>query len=277
MDYGHLRNVGDTILYDFATWKKDGTGLVSFVSGAVALFEDSAPTIAISGGVTLTTDYNSNTGSNHVSIVATTANGYLYDTGYTLKVTGGTVDSVSVVGVPLFKFRTFSANGDGIVSRGLLQASGSTTVFCLPSGQRSGVQVGDFLKPVGIPGRFIDTYNSGTGTGSVATAYISDPSGLAYTVFGTAPADANFPIPATLSASERNAIADALLDRVDAIESGITPRGSLRLLTADAAGQITGADTATPSILNPSGSKTRILGAGVDSVGNRAQPTLDLS
>lgn len=81
----------------------------------------------------------------------------------------------------------------------------------------------------------------------------------------------------TLSTTERNAVADALLDRADAIEVGLTPRQSHRLQVAAAAGKLSGAATATATIRNAvADSKDRIV-ATVDASGNRTAVTTDVS
>jgi hypothetical protein len=76
-----------------------------------------------------------------------------------------------------------------------------------------------------------------------------------------------------LTAAERNAIADAHLDRADAIETGVTPRQAHRLEVAAAAGVTSGMATAAPLVKNPAGTKTRVT-AVADVDGNRTSITL---
>lgn len=64
------------------------------------------------------------------------------------------------------------------------------------------------------------------------------------------------------------AIATALLDAADAIETGVTPRIALRAILAMVAGEITGAETTTPTITNPAGTATRVT-MTTDADGNR--------
>jgi hypothetical protein len=60
-----------------------------------------------------------------------------------------------------------------------------------------------------------------------------------------------------------NEIADALLDRSSAIETSVTPRGALRLILAEAVGNVTGLDTGNVVIKNGvAASKTRIAATG---------------
>jgi len=79
-----------------------------------------------------------------------------------------------------------------------------------------------------------------------------------------------------LTAAERNGIADAYLDRADAIETGITPRLAERYIAAACAGLLSGSQTATEvfkGIGQSSAGTTRIT-ATVDSSGNRSAITL---
>lgn len=90
----------------------------------------------------------------------------------------------------------------------------------------------------------------------------------------TKPADTQ---PASLSSSERNAVADATLDRADAIEVGLTLRQAQRVQAAAAAGELSGAATTTVTIRNAQAdSKDRIV-ATVDADGNRTAVTLDVT
>jgi hypothetical protein len=78
----------------------------------------------------------------------------------------------------------------------------------------------------------------------------------------------------TLTSGERNSVADALLDRSAGIETGYTPRQSLRIMLAALAGKLSGAATTTVTIRNAPDTKARIT-ATVDEDGNRSAITLD--
>jgi hypothetical protein len=81
----------------------------------------------------------------------------------------------------------------------------------------------------------------------------------------------------SLTTAERNSIADAYLDRADAVEVGLTPRQSMRLVAAANAGKISGAGTVTITFRNAvADSKNRIV-ATVDSNGNRSAISYDVS
>jgi hypothetical protein len=72
-----------------------------------------------------------------------------------------------------------------------------------------------------------------------------------------------------------NQNADALLDRTDSVETGLTLRGALRIIASACAGKVSGAGTATVTFRNAVGdSKNRIV-ATVDSSGNRSTVTTD--
>lgn len=81
----------------------------------------------------------------------------------------------------------------------------------------------------------------------------------------------------SLSTSGNNAAADALLDRTDAIETGLTPRQAARLGAAADAGVLAGAATTSVTIKNAvANSKTRIT-ATVDADGNRSAVSTDVT
>jgi len=79
-----------------------------------------------------------------------------------------------------------------------------------------------------------------------------------------------------LTSGERNAVADAQLDRADGIETGLTPRQLGRVAYAASAGKLSGAATTTVKVRNKADAKDRIT-ATVDADGNRTAVTLDLT
>lgn len=95
--FGDIR-LGDTMHFKFTT-RQFSTGAPFTLAGtpAVAAYPN-ASTTEITAGITLTVDFDSRTGLNHLTIVATSGNGYATSSHYILVITAGTVDSVSVVG-----------------------------------------------------------------------------------------------------------------------------------------------------------------------------------
>lgn len=88
----------DTIYIRFTT-RAFATGIPTTLAGSPVLsaYEENNLT-QITAGVSITVDYDSVTGLNQVTIVATAANGYENSKSYDLVITTGTVSGVSVVG-----------------------------------------------------------------------------------------------------------------------------------------------------------------------------------
>ena len=111
---------------------------------------------------------------------------------------------------------------------------------------------------------------TGSGSGHIAAdLHESQPGSIHATTFEAGAIDA-----AALAADAANEIADALLDRADAIETGLTLRGAIRLDTAALAGKLSGAAGTTVTIRNVGDTKARIT-ATVDADGNRSAVTTD--
>jgi hypothetical protein len=81
---------------------------------------------------------------------------------------------------------------------------------------------------------------------------------------------------ATLTPAADNEIADALLDRTSAVESGVTVRQVLRLIAAVLGGKSSGLDTGNPVFRNLGDSKN-VVTATADADGNRTSVTTDLT
>lgn len=90
--------VGVTLDFHFTT-RRFTTGAPHTLAGTpvISAYEDNGTT-EITAGVTLTADFDARTGLNHVRVVATGGNGFEAGKSYSLVITTGTVDSVSVVG-----------------------------------------------------------------------------------------------------------------------------------------------------------------------------------
>lgn len=100
--HGDIKS-GDSVDLKFTT--VDATGLPATLGGTpvVSAYEQNSLT-QITAGITLTTDFDSVTGLNHVRIAATTGNGYEAGKDYQLVITTGTVDGNSVVGYVVGSF-----------------------------------------------------------------------------------------------------------------------------------------------------------------------------
>src|SRR3990172_3713325 len=80
-----------------------------------------------------------------------------------------------------------------------------------------------------------------------------------------------------LTVAERNAVADALLDRVDAIEVGLTFRQAVAIMAAALAGKPSGLPGLTPIFRNAVADSKNRISATVDADGNRLTITYDLT
>lgn len=81
-----------------------------------------------------------------------------------------------------------------------------------------------------------------------------------------------------VAADAANEIADALLNRANAIETGLTPVQALRLMAAALAGKVSGGGTGTVTVRNAvADSKDRIVATTPDANGNRTAITVDLT
>jgi phage gp36-like protein len=96
--------VGTTIYLKFGTRRPSTGASYALASGAVSVYKDNSTTQS-TAGVTLTADFDALTGCNHV-VIDTSADGTFYSSGseFQLILTGGTVDSISVVGQVVGEF-----------------------------------------------------------------------------------------------------------------------------------------------------------------------------
>ena len=108
--------------------------------------------------------------------------------------------------------------------------------------------------------------------GSVANALVSGRVDSS-----TGAMDAGVITALAVAADAGNEIADALLDRANAIETGLTLRQAHRLEAASASGKLSGAATTTVTIRNAAADTKARITATVDSDGNRTAITTDVT
>lgn len=157
--------LGDTIDFKFTT-RRFSTGVPYSLAGtpSVAAYVGNSTT-EITAGITLTTDFDSRTGLNHVRIVASSGNGFATATSIQVVITAGTVDSVSVVGeiVASFSIEARSALMPATAGRTLVVDSAgladATAVKLGPSGAATAQTARDIGTSVLL--------SNGTGTGQV--------------------------------------------------------------------------------------------------------------
>jgi hypothetical protein len=104
MTYKGDFTAGDTIDFKFTTRNFSTGAPFSLSGGTVAVYKGSSTTES-TAGVTLTADFDSRTGLNHVTIT-TGSDGTFYSDGsqFDVVITAGTVNSVSVVGEAIGRF-----------------------------------------------------------------------------------------------------------------------------------------------------------------------------
>lgn len=104
MSYQGDIRLGATIEFTFTT-RRFSTGVPFALAGtpSIEAYQVGSST-PITAGITLTTDYSGVTGLNHVSIVASGANGFATAKDVSVVIAAGTVDSVSVVGETIAGF-----------------------------------------------------------------------------------------------------------------------------------------------------------------------------
>lgn len=95
----------DTTDFKFTTVDASGAPSTLGESPAVSVYPGNS-TDPITDGVTLTADFDSVTGLNHVRVVATDDNGFAAGTEYILVVTAGEVDGQSIAGYVVGEFAT---------------------------------------------------------------------------------------------------------------------------------------------------------------------------
>lgn len=140
MSLGDFR-LSDTVNFDFTTTQ---SGVPTTLSGTpvVKCLAGSSGT-PVTGGITLTPDFTVSaspvTGLNHVTIVASGANGYATATDYRVIITAGTVGGVSVVGyvvedfsiehrsalMPTTPARTAVVDAAGLIDANMVKAGAS--------------------------------------------------------------------------------------------------------------------------------------------------------
>ncbi len=95
--------LGQTIDFKFTTVQTTGAPFTLAGSPVLSAYPTNSTT-QLTAGITLTVDFDSVTGMNHVRVVASTGNGYATASDYDIVITTGTVNGVSVVGYVVGSF-----------------------------------------------------------------------------------------------------------------------------------------------------------------------------
>jgi len=123
--------LGDTIYIPFTT-RAFATGVPTQLANTpVVTGSRDANTTQFTTGITLAVDFDSNTGLNMITVVATGANSYVSGETYTLYLTAGEVDSVSVIGevVGHFTLEAAPVNWNRVAAPTTTLDLSATTIF----------------------------------------------------------------------------------------------------------------------------------------------------
>jgi hypothetical protein len=136
------RAVGSIVYFKFATHKADGTPITLAGTPSLACYYDDNTT-ETTDGITLVVDHDSKTGSHSVKI-DTSANATFYATNraITVQIAAGTVDSISVVGVPIAHFTLDKGNVATLKSQALTVGAGVTINAYVGAGAAPGAKGG---------------------------------------------------------------------------------------------------------------------------------------
>lgn len=238
----------------------------SMVVDASGLVDANAVKLGPSGGGTAQTARDVGTS---VLLSTGTGTGQLDFTSGVVKanatqILGGAIPAVNVTGVPLVDLKytlgTISpATAGSVRADAVTGAVGSVTGAV---GSVTGNVGGNVVGSVASVTAGVSVGTGGIVSGSFAAAAV-DAAAIATDALGSA----------EIAATGANKIADALLDRSNGVETGFTPRQTLRLIGASVAAKLSGAATTTVTIRALDDSADRIA-ATVDSNGNRTAVTL---
>lgn len=189
--------LGSTYYTNFCAFRVDTGAPADVASIAVQAYPDNSAT-QITSGITVTQP-DSLTGSYNIAVAATVANGYTFGTRYALKITTGTVNSVSVVGAVVGQF-SIRASVPGLITAGLAQSATSTTIVLASATNITD----DFLNGATVvivsgtgagQSRIITDWVSSTDTATVDT-WVTNPDNTSiYEVYATPPASTSAPAP----------------------------------------------------------------------------------
>jgi hypothetical protein len=229
--------VGATLYASFNTVNAVGAPTSFDASSVVKVYKKGSGAES-TAGVTLNADFDGRSGMHELEI-DTSADGTFYDAGsdFYAVLTTGAVGGVSLVGLIVAHF--------SIAARSVISAAAIRSALGLGSA------------------------NLDTQLGAIA-GYVDTEVAAIKAKTDNLPASPA----ATSDIPTANQNADALLDRANAIETSVTPRGALRIALAALAGKLSGAAGTTVTIRNVGDSKDRIT-ATVDSNGNRTAVSTD--
>lgn len=285
----HLGDFAEDTAVRFMWNSNNGSGasITRATNGTISVYKDGGTTQS-TAGVTDTEDFDALVGV-HLCVIDTSVDAfYVAGSEYAVVLSGATIDGQTVNAVlahfsiernsaalALLKNATFGLSAletlvDELESR--LTAGRAANLDNLTSAPLTQAQV---RAAIGLASANLDTQLGDLPTNAeLATALASADDAVLAAIAALNNLAAGAAM--TLTAGERNAIAAAVLDLTDAIETGLTLRQAQRLQVAAAAGKVSGAATTAVTIRNVGDTKNRIT-ATVDADGNRTAVATDVS
>lgn len=198
--------LGTTFDLKFTT-RSFTTGAPTTLAGTpvISAYPDNNTT-ELTAGITLTADFDSRTGMNNVRVVATGGNGYASGSNYALVITTGTVGGVSVVGEVIGEF--------SLEAQSPLRPTTAGLTLDVSAGGEAGVDwgnVGSKTTSNALTGTTIATTQK-VDIETIKTNPVVNAGTVTFPTTATLASTTNITT-AALGATERSAIADALLDR----------------------------------------------------------------
>lgn len=275
--------VGDVIDFKFGT-SVGGAPTSLLGSPVVSVYKSNSTTQSVAG-VTLSVDFDSLTGLNHVRIT-TASDGTFYATAgdFQVVVTVGTVAGVSIAGTIVGSFSIGNRSVSAIKTKtdflpsatagsaGGLFIAGTNAATTITSGLTTtftGSLTGSVASVSGAVGSVTGAVGSVTGNvGGNVVGSVGSVTGAVGSVTSGVTLGANAITAAALNADAVDEIIDETIG-----DGTLTVRQALRIIVAALAGEISGAGTDTVTVRNVADSANVIV-ATVDEDGNRLALTV---
>lgn len=255
------------------------TATSNFASSDIQIYKDGGTTQrASANGITVSTSFDSQTGLQMIVIdLSDNSDAGFYAAGheYQVAVADVTIDgqtvrfwaatfSIERAGgvLALIKGNAIKVDLNTIKTQAITCAAGVTVLASVGTAATSTAQTGDGFARLGAPA-------GASVSADVAAVKVDTAAVKAKTDNLPAAPSAVSDIPTAIQN------ADALLDRANAIETGVTLRGATRLMASALAGKVSGAGTVTEIFRNAVADSKPRLTATVDASGNRSAITTD--
>lgn len=193
--------LGQTIDVKFTTVQSTGAPTTLSGTPVVSCYVGNSTT-QLTGGITLTADFDGVTGLNNVRVVATAANSYTQMSDNYLVITTGTVNSVSAVGYVVGAFSIQNRYSAGLLQRGTLAAGAATTADLVGS-YADDIPNGATLAIIGGTGagqaRLVTDFADANNRATVDTWTTTVDNTSVYELHATPPGSTSVPAPANMT------------------------------------------------------------------------------